>query len=723
METSTLYRSSSTSQLNSSSYIKGDDPTDGINLSANAKLLRAPSHLSDHCSNSMMNKAPIKAASCDDIAKVSEASTKRANFPYAFLRSKLSVLPEENGGSVLNHKRILENTLMRNGMALAAATSMATPTQQLPATSSTAALLLTAPQPFRQYNNRLSADTSFVHRYPDLPVTTAAGNALINCSRSNSIRESFADENSSTISNSPRTSNIDWESTFQRLNSCLSSNESGYDSDGRHTEEHHMSPGSAMIKESDVGRPHIRRLSSCSSVNSVVKSYVDNSAVRRRFRPIKLDRQHREDHIGIILAPQYSHGEDLNIECRYLIAEIDPTGLAHQDGRLRIGDEIVNVNGNRLRGLASYGTVQQMVTTFVNDSVELVIAHDELTTFSSDACFRLAGSVVERLASASNESELPSDSGTLSTMPLSIVKRLSFSSCSALNKDCDIDLPVFDHDRKSQSNCAAPVATQTTSASTAEPRGIVEQRIQELQAQGVGARRSQTSKGIELTPLQSSTEYVPVYANRATITNTISDDEKWQLLSKKRCSELSSEPRQRNSIAFAESILCVDSTQDTDKATRSTHSTVYNLLSKFESDKSVAPQYRSARMKTVNALANDESTDVSALNNESVVGDEMPAPLADAATTGLADTKALESPASANASIVNDPIAESIAVQELDGMAVLMNCDMDDGQIATTSTFVEGKHQQSLYIIILNIFLFSRVLCRSFQIYLLQDHI
>lgn len=149
-----LYRSSSTSQLNStssSSYIKCDDPTDGINLitgnnNSNSKainndaqrtrdsaiLMRNDHHRKN--GHSLSNQIVEKSSSCDNInliqitnsSQVSDllvefnaeanqqgaqgaSLSKRSHFPYAFLRSKLSVLPEENGGSVLNQSRVLEN--------------------------------------------------------------------------------------------------------------------------------------------------------------------------------------------------------------------------------------------------------------------------------------------------------------------------------------------------------------------------------------------------------------------------------------------------------------------------------------------------------------------------------------------------------------------------------------------------------------------------------------
>lgn len=681
LETNTLYRSSSTSQLNSSSYIKGDDPTDGINLTTDSKLMREPIGLSmGTCNGSLMiNKTPIKAASCDDIAKVTD-TPKRANFPYAFLRSKLSVLPEENGGSVLNHKRILENTLMRNGLTAAAAAAAAA------GSASTVSGGVGVPSTYRHFHRNGAADIPIVQRYfdtqmgamsgppPPCPSTTTAAPTtspptqyLLNCSRSNSIRESIADENSSTMSNSPRTSNIDWEPTYQRLNSCLSSNESGYDSDGRHTdllcEQHHhhsrrqqialveaaaddnhdhpwqiaravksgaydsskISNSNNIMAKANGPRHNIRRLSSCSSINSVVKSYADsNSAIRRRFRPIKLDRQHRDDQIGILLAPQYIHSDDMNIECRYLIAEIDLNGLAHRDGRLRIGDEIVNVNGNRIRGMSSYGTVQQMVTTFVDDSVELVIAHDEMTPFTAtDAQMKLNSDLLSDSHDINGIRNLSNkDHHTLSTMN----KRFSFSSCSALNREfcMNDDIPGFDELKETDLTDLSPATTATKSY---EPRGLVEQRIHELQAHADNIRRSPMGKGLELTPLQSSTDYVPVYANRATITNTISDDEKWQILSKKRSDQLSKQGYMHysstgnakandikrnslpmhdksndsqvlaNSISKDENKIDVYADNTPDKAYHS-NSVVSTVISKFENENNtITPQYRSIRIK------------------------------------------------------------------------------------------------------------------------------
>ena len=120
-EKENLFRSCSTSQLNTSpTYVKGDDPSEGIDLRITAKneqgktvscdnltgrqseddvfdeSLKSRSSIASSrsfvpCDFADANRAEFmkKSSSCD----FKEA--KKTNFPYAFLRSRLSVLPEE----------------------------------------------------------------------------------------------------------------------------------------------------------------------------------------------------------------------------------------------------------------------------------------------------------------------------------------------------------------------------------------------------------------------------------------------------------------------------------------------------------------------------------------------------------------------------------------------------------------------------------------------------
>lgn len=98
-----LYRSVSTSHL-ATSYMKGDDPADCLDRGGggggggqprNRDEKDAGETIDDRQSPTEPGYVPLKTRSCDNISKL---GTKKPNFPYAFLRSRLSVLPEENGG-------------------------------------------------------------------------------------------------------------------------------------------------------------------------------------------------------------------------------------------------------------------------------------------------------------------------------------------------------------------------------------------------------------------------------------------------------------------------------------------------------------------------------------------------------------------------------------------------------------------------------------------------
>ncbi|XP_039431260.1 uncharacterized protein LOC120414219 [Culex pipiens pallens] len=482
----TLYRSSSTSQLNSCSYIKCDDPTEGINLANGIHKNAASSTNLNMEQSSQKQSQATKSSSCDDIARVAtqEQLSKKNHFPYAFLRSKLSVLPEENGGSVINYNRIKEN-LLRSGNR-GSVISLRSDLDNISITDS-------------QLNISDNGDV-FLSATESKSFTVSDVGGM---SRNNSIK-TLTDDSHSFVSN------------YQRLSSCLSSNESGYDSDGRHAEDKLDPEGTSAIPPNPANNLSVhhaavdsyadairskdqsymfgsrRRMSSSSSVCSMQNldcgpgggsgNGSAGSSIRRRFRQIKLEKCHHDEVIGIDLTPQtVTMDEGDCCETRFLVTEIDPEGIAYRDGRLRIGDEIVNVNGHHLRGLQSPSTVQRILSTFVNNIVDLVIAHDELTTFSADLHrkIKIDGS---KLGGGQGLDGLD---GAGSGTP--------------------------QHPRHQQQ--------QTTLVNCSTP----------------SARKGPFSP---MTPMYSPVDYVPVYANRISISNTICDDEKWQMLSKQRSEAL-----------------------------------------------------------------------------------------------------------------------------------------------------------------------------------------
>lgn len=119
----TLFRSCSTSQL--STYVRGEDPTEGLDLS-NAKSPTPNNKNPDLTKPVDPGYIPIKTMSCDNISTLgtnnyinnspnnsNNINNRRAHFPYAFLRSKLSVLPEESNssGNVITRKRVKSQAL------------------------------------------------------------------------------------------------------------------------------------------------------------------------------------------------------------------------------------------------------------------------------------------------------------------------------------------------------------------------------------------------------------------------------------------------------------------------------------------------------------------------------------------------------------------------------------------------------------------------------------
>lgn len=394
-----LYRSSSTSQLNSSSisassssYIKGDDPSDGVTLHGTGTLRSVSSMASqkggsNHPTSKHLHTVsaalspPTKSSSCDDIAKVaggssanSSADQSRKGFPYAFLRSKLSVLPEENGGSVLNHhKRQQQQQLNANQSQ-----------QQQPEQFAHQATESPVPQlnlrRFHYATTPISPSNNATTPTGDGSSPTSRGASEASGSRNGSMRQHSSDECSSNLSNSPRASSTmaDWPdagASYQRLSSCLSSNESGYDSDGRHVEDSASTgaggfaargmqacgldvvdqPQQQQHRRQDVmvgsSTETLCRGRFSSSFSSLVLPLaaspspglaVANSAsmplvstgggatIRRRFRQIKLNRSKADDCIGVCLAPQYFHLTESDMEIRYLIADIDCNGLAYR---------------------------------------------------------------------------------------------------------------------------------------------------------------------------------------------------------------------------------------------------------------------------------------------------------------------------------------------------------------------------------------------------------
>ena len=394
--TASLYRSSSTSQLATCSYVKCDDPSDGLNLANGQKrpsmggLLKNDSNLQNGSSGSIAS-AGIKSSSCDDIAKVgqvvitspqnsnsepssatspqnsADANGRRGAFPYAFLRSRLSVLPEENNGSVMKQPSLSSLHTLAEQQQQQQQQFLQVPNSPL-SKHRNSTILPAAETDFNQLTDSLSIASStpnhsgkMIYRNDSLNKRYSSDDSAIgNCSPLQASQQSYSSGSGDVSRNNSITSK-DWEPLYQRLSSCLSSNESGYDSDGgnnisRLGNSLGISGGdtesiaSGTLKRNSLisltsseglggGGVHtsnsLRSSSICSTISGPVSlggyNYdYETETIRRRFRQVKLERKCQEDYIGLVLSPKTVQTTNNEQQYRYLIVEIDPYGMAQK---------------------------------------------------------------------------------------------------------------------------------------------------------------------------------------------------------------------------------------------------------------------------------------------------------------------------------------------------------------------------------------------------------
>lgn len=187
-----------------------------------------------------------------------------------------------------------------------------------------------------------------------------------------------------------------------------------------------------------------------------------------------------------------------------------------------------------------------MVMTFVDNAVDLVIAHDELTTFQlSEQAAKIKVDCQRRsIINNTNPTVGLNDSFRLKDPKLqqsiALRKRLSYSAA-----DETVD---------SMRHCDQ-----------------------------IGRPTGNSGHMKALTPLYNSSEYKPVYANRVTIINTRGDDEKWKQLSRKRAELLS------KSNGYASADVNIADAKDADLHQRNHNEAVYALCRPHSCHQIVSP--------------------------------------------------------------------------------------------------------------------------------------
>ncbi|XP_071645550.1 uncharacterized protein [Temnothorax longispinosus] len=553
-----LFRSCSTSQLNNSpTYVKGDDPSEGIDLQIAARKDKTVScdDLAGHrgndqgifearargdpCASTYSLGSPSVSFSTCDLEKTKNESfmrkssscdlkeAKKSNFPYAFLRSKLSVLPEERHGSLVSKDERLFKTVSEEHFptlqiedSYISTTTLGRKRSRIGNTGcgfDAARNQENVPRPgrtsyaeFQRNSSRYEADryslnASRLERIEaGLQRDGIAGcyslfdGSLLSLREHNEFRHNEnttrdkadlgagrieigitencnVDLDMMTAIRSNRRNSI--SSCEQRLSShYVSSNESGYDSDGPRGESVaaleneglKCSSDTSSVVDSEADKPirsstpsecqdqenaqnagRIRQNSDAdenrpdaiSRMNlegldglrwhrsgsgrmlpSIHGTFFEEEAVSRledtplpscedrlnllsdtaktldvlphrmrlqqdktRFlsdiiQPltrvrrcclIELHKRDPKESLGIRLAQQRLG------DLRYIVVQLESDGIAHRDGRLRLGDEIVEVEGKELKTLETLEEVQEFLRSFTCNTVRLTTAYEE----------------------------------------------------------------------------------------------------------------------------------------------------------------------------------------------------------------------------------------------------------------------------------------------------------------------------------------------------------
>lgn len=361
-----LFRSSSTSHL-SASYIRGDDPSDGIDLH------HCPSEEEDQRCSSTIGFAsnyddanyiiniPTKALSYDNISDLgtTNTTTKRCNFPYAFLRSKLSVLPEESVTSLGNQQRSFSLRISNN---TSLKSSPKTKAQCFDSSSNIEYDCSSLKTDKKSARHSFNADLLSYNNLAKHNVLTRDDNLQVK------------DDN-----------------IYHRLSNYVSSNESGYDSDGRHQDESQTlhfitenctnlepdtesvtndyaekywttdkSPSknhtklvnntvkmrkqefllSQLLQSDPVQEQHdldleLSKQNATASAANVFENQINRDVYqtcKRQFRKVYLIKNCIEEHLGIHLTQQIvylMHAQPCN-EVRYVILKLEENSIAHR---------------------------------------------------------------------------------------------------------------------------------------------------------------------------------------------------------------------------------------------------------------------------------------------------------------------------------------------------------------------------------------------------------
>jgi len=297
---------------------------------------------------------------------------RRGQFPYAYLKSKLSTLPEEQTQGHAGHRQYqwqtesqVSEAATQSEVGSASKHSGLAPSQRL----KMLAIRRKKSQSLADLHDK-SLSTPSVIRDP-LPPVTKLTSAKLSPGAEESGYDSDTRKSAETVS--PKSSDKSDESDSGQDTSGSFTSENHKDSDtDPDTEPHYQVPrntcrpitpqkpprkskGQVTDEGSDSNntRSHSQPAPGPGLANSSLRERSSSAASvpslsQKNFKMMRLIKD-TSNELGIIISSKKNTGNGMS---GYTIAHIEPRGLIDRDGRFLIGDEIINVNGASLRGVS-----------------------------------------------------------------------------------------------------------------------------------------------------------------------------------------------------------------------------------------------------------------------------------------------------------------------------------------------------------------------------------
>lgn len=207
------------------------------------------------------------------------------------------------------------------------------------------------------------------------------------------------------------------------------------------------------------------------------------------------------------------------------------------------------MNGKNLRGIQSHAEVKSLLSTFVGNCINLVIAHDEVASVT-DFYTKIR---IDGLSTQRHRLSYSQRTDSLSSLQSEHQQAMERERVADEVGRMESKLDDLYHNERTLASMEA-IPTQSKRHSCTLRTGLESNGKEHDYVRR--ARSSVGLRGLALTPTEllgttslapcsvnsnsNSDSYTPVYTNRAAsicVASSLADDEKWQLLAHKRCSE------------------------------------------------------------------------------------------------------------------------------------------------------------------------------------------